>query len=124
MTCDEPFLAMEYCDGGNLKTFLYQDKKCKITLQEMLGLLKDIVSAVEYLHRHNYVHCNIKLDNIFLTNKKRTAKLGGFRLARSLKSSSMKCEKNMSTQSDMFCGLYFPTIFTSICRTIQAFETI
>ena len=63
------YLAMEYCNGGELKSFLikYQEKnKCAFSEEIVQYLMRQIMGAMCYLHSKNITHQNIKLENILL----------------------------------------------------------
>ena len=58
------FIIMEYINGGNLYSLI---KKRRV-LQEKVAkfIFKQMISALKYIHSHNIVHRDIKLDNILL----------------------------------------------------------
>ncbi|XP_038602545.1 inhibitor of nuclear factor kappa-B kinase subunit beta [Tachyglossus aculeatus] len=64
---DLPLLAMEYCQGGDLRKFLNQFENC-CGLREgaILTLLSDIASALRYLHENRIIHRDLKPENIVL----------------------------------------------------------
>ncbi|XP_075457654.1 inhibitor of nuclear factor kappa-B kinase subunit beta isoform X1 [Ascaphus truei] len=64
---DLPLLAMEYCEGGDLRKYLNQYENC-CGLQEgaILTLLCDISSALRYLHENRIIHRDLKPENIVL----------------------------------------------------------
>ncbi|MBA3817379.1 MAG: serine/threonine protein kinase [Deltaproteobacteria bacterium] len=83
------FMVMEIVDGEPLNRLLFREKRlgfrkaCEIVLQ--------VAEALHYIHRQNVVHCDIKTENILISEEdhegKRTrmvAKLLDFGLARSL----------------------------------------
>ncbi|CAM6001477.1 unnamed protein product, partial [Sphagnum balticum] len=58
------FLAMEYVSGGEL--FDYIIKNGKVSECEARRYFQQIISAIEYCHRHAVVHRDIKPENILL----------------------------------------------------------
>ncbi|XP_010615399.1 inhibitor of nuclear factor kappa-B kinase subunit beta isoform X3 [Fukomys damarensis] len=64
---DLPLLAMEYCQGGDLRKYLNQFENC-CGLREgaTLTLLSDIASALRYLHENRIIHRDLKPENIVL----------------------------------------------------------
>uniref|UniRef100_A0A8C6N0I8 Inhibitor of nuclear factor kappa-B kinase subunit beta n=1 Tax=Mus spicilegus TaxID=10103 RepID=A0A8C6N0I8_MUSSI len=64
---DLPLLAMEYCQGGDLRRYLNQFENC-CGLREgaVLTLLSDIASALRYLHENRIIHRDLKPENIVL----------------------------------------------------------
>ncbi|KAE8619361.1 hypothetical protein XENTR_v10009735 [Xenopus tropicalis] len=64
---DLPLLAMEYCEGGDLRKYLNQFENC-CGLKEgpILTLLSDISSALRYLHENRIIHRDLKPENIVL----------------------------------------------------------
>ena len=61
---DNFFMIMPYASRGQLYTLLKQNTKFdqKMTSQ----FLREIISAVKYLHEHNIIHRDIKPENILL----------------------------------------------------------
>ena len=63
------YLVMEYCNGGGLSECLEQyQKKYKRPFPEEIVqyLMRQILSAINYLHKKNILHRDIKLDNILV----------------------------------------------------------
>ena len=63
------YFIMEYCNGGNLKIVLekYQKKFGKPFSEEIIQyLMRQIMSAFNYIHRKSIIHRDIKLENILL----------------------------------------------------------
>ena len=73
------YFIMEYISKGNMFGLIPQDKKKRISSQVVASLMKDIISAVYFLHNMNppIIHRDIKPENVLLTEKL-TAKLTDF----------------------------------------------
>ncbi|XP_062995602.1 inhibitor of nuclear factor kappa-B kinase subunit beta isoform X2 [Elgaria multicarinata webbii] len=64
---DLPLLAMEYCQGGDLRRHLNQlENCCGLRERAILILLSDIASALRYLHENRIIHRDLKPENIVL----------------------------------------------------------
>ena len=72
-------LSMEYCAGGSLTGFITsrftnnenstgQPLGLYITEDEARFFFKQFIGAVEYCHKHNVMHRDLKLDNTLLDN--------------------------------------------------------
>lgn len=60
------FLILEYMQGGTV--FDYLNLIGKIPLKTTLKFLKDIITAITYIHEKNIAHRDIKPENILLTD--------------------------------------------------------
>ena len=76
---DIAFLVMEFVDGDDLKHHL--DKGNLYTLEQTLGIMGDLLSALEYAHRQSIVHRDIKPANLLIETNGRV-KLTDFGVAR------------------------------------------
>uniref|UniRef100_A0A1A7X472 IkappaB kinase n=1 Tax=Iconisemion striatum TaxID=60296 RepID=A0A1A7X472_9TELE len=66
-TNDLPLLAMEYCQGGDLRKYLnILENCCGMREGSILILLSDISSALKYLHNNRIIHRDLKPENIVL----------------------------------------------------------
>lgn len=66
-TNDLPLLAMEYCQGGDLRKYLnLLENCCGLREGSVLILLRDISSALTYLHKKRIIHRDLKPENIVL----------------------------------------------------------
>ena len=97
------YLVMELCNGGGLSDCLEEYKKTykKAFPEETVQyLMRQIVSAINYLHKKGILHRDIKLDNVLINyenekdriNKnmlKATVKIIDFGFARHLEKSSL-----------------------------------
>jgi serine/threonine protein kinase len=59
------YYVMEYLEGESLRS--YVKRKGRLTESEMWSTLRPIMSAVNYLHKQNMTHLDVKPDNIMLT---------------------------------------------------------
>jgi len=57
-------IIMEYINGGNLFSFL--KKRRKVSEKTAKFLYKQIILGIKYIHSHNIVHRDIKLENILI----------------------------------------------------------
>lgn len=60
------YFIYEYFEGMNLyEYFVLHDK---MTEMQIKNIFIQIVNAVDFLHLHNIIHCDLKLDNIIINN--------------------------------------------------------
>jgi len=59
-------IVMEYCGGGELFDRIV--KKKTYTEKEAQVVLRQITSAIKYLHDHKIAHCDLKPDNLLFLN--------------------------------------------------------
>ncbi|XP_022714638.1 serine/threonine-protein kinase tricorner-like [Durio zibethinus] len=79
------YLVMEYLPGGDMMTLLM--RKDTLTEDEARFYVGQTVLAIESIHKHNYVHRDIKPDNLLLDHNGHM-KLSDFGLCKPLDSSS------------------------------------
>uniref|UniRef100_A0A672J8Z3 Inhibitor of nuclear factor kappa-B kinase subunit alpha n=1 Tax=Salarias fasciatus TaxID=181472 RepID=A0A672J8Z3_SALFA len=64
---DLPLLAMEYCSRGDLRRVLSKPENCCGLMEsEVLSLLNDVGSGIQYLHENKIIHRDLKPENIVL----------------------------------------------------------
>uniref|UniRef100_A0A3Q1GI22 Inhibitor of nuclear factor kappa-B kinase subunit alpha n=1 Tax=Acanthochromis polyacanthus TaxID=80966 RepID=A0A3Q1GI22_9TELE len=64
---DLPLLAMEYCSRGDLRKMLGKPENCcGLKESEVLSLLNDVGSGIQYLHENKIIHRDLKPENIVL----------------------------------------------------------
>uniref|UniRef100_A0A8D3D1P6 Inhibitor of nuclear factor kappa-B kinase subunit alpha n=1 Tax=Scophthalmus maximus TaxID=52904 RepID=A0A8D3D1P6_SCOMX len=64
---DLPLLAMEYCSRGDLRKVLSTPENCcGLKESEVLSLLNDVGSGIQYLHENKIIHRDLKPENIVL----------------------------------------------------------
>ncbi|OMO73730.1 hypothetical protein COLO4_26885 [Corchorus olitorius] len=79
------YLVMEYLPGGDMMTLLM--RKDTLTEDEARFYVGQTVLAIESIHKHNYIHRDIKPDNLLL-DRNGHMKLSDFGLCKPLDSSS------------------------------------
>lgn len=79
------YLVMEYCEGGNLESYI-NERGGRLSEKEALRILKKIVKGYQYLHSLNIVHRDLKLANILTHHGEvKIADLGYSKLVENLK---------------------------------------
>lgn len=65
------YFVMPFLDGASLGHLVgrRESKGQGFTQEEVLGLLTRVLSALQYLHRNNLFHRDIKPDNVFVTRE-------------------------------------------------------
>ena len=83
------FMVMEFVDGEPLHRILFREKR--LSVRKACEIVLQVAEALHYIHKQNVVHCDIKTENILISEEesegKRTkmvAKLLDFGLARPL----------------------------------------
>jgi predicted Ser/Thr protein kinase len=86
------FMIMEFVDGEPLNRILFREKR--LNIRKACEIVLNVAEALHYIHKQNVVHCDIKTENILISEEehegKRTkmvVKLLDFGLARSLTAS-------------------------------------
>jgi serine/threonine-protein kinase 11 len=83
---DEVYLVLEYADCGSVGALI--DRGEDLDRASVFSILKQVVTAIKYLHDLSYVHQDIKPWNILLDSTGR-AILGDFGVGHSFESASM-----------------------------------
>ncbi|CAL4891053.1 unnamed protein product [Urochloa decumbens] len=79
------YLIMEYLPGGDMMTLLM--RKDTLTEDESRFYVAETILAIESIHKHSYIHRDIKPDNLLL-DRSGHLKLSDFGLCKPLDSSS------------------------------------
>jgi calcium-dependent protein kinase len=64
---NEIFLVQELCSGGELFDRLDDQPDCHFTEKQCVGLVKQMLSAVRYMHSNGIVHRDLKLENFLFS---------------------------------------------------------
>ncbi|KAF4352440.1 hypothetical protein G4B88_018872 [Cannabis sativa] len=91
------YLIMEYLPGGDMMTLLM--RKDTLTEDEARFYVGETVLAIESIHKHNYIHRDIKPDNLLL-DKDGHMKLSDFGLCKPLDCSNLQ-EKDFSVGNNL-----------------------
>lgn len=75
------YIVMEYIDGIDMKRYT-RFRGGRLMPQEVFALLRDVLKALNAVHRDNIIHRDISPDNIMLTRDLRRAVLIDFGAAR------------------------------------------
>lgn len=100
-----PFYVMEYLQGKTLTQYLIE--KEKISFEEALPLMIQVLGALRQTHKRGIIHRDLKPDNIFLVptfNNKNIVKILDFGIARNLNTMSMVRLTNIA---DYFGSPYY-----------------
>jgi serine/threonine protein kinase len=69
-TSSRCLMEMEYCKGGHLRKMLSRKSKSgKLPEEDVHTIMKQLFSAIEYIHSKDYIHRDIKPENILFTDK-------------------------------------------------------
>lgn len=79
LATDEPYIVMEYVDGNNLADIL--SAHGPFGIDEAIGFLAQISSALAAAHEQNIVHRDVKPANVLIDNKTNQATLTDFGVA-------------------------------------------
>ncbi|XP_026174642.1 hormonally up-regulated neu tumor-associated kinase homolog isoform X2 [Mastacembelus armatus] len=83
------YMAMELCAGGDLMDRICEQKR--LEEREVRRYIRQILSAVEHLHKHGIVHRDLKIEN-FLLDEHNNIKIVDFGLSNTLKADSLALE--------------------------------
>jgi len=59
-----PFMVMEYASGGDLQQYFPQGRALPISA--ILPVVMQVASALQYVHNHGLIHCDVKPENMLL----------------------------------------------------------
>lgn len=79
-------IIYEYFDGIDLydyftKEGLFDDVKRYLLNEDVVLILKQIIRGLKYLHSHNIIHCDLKLENLLIDKKTKQIKIIDFDLS-------------------------------------------
>ena len=106
------YLIMEYVKGGELYDLVSEKRMSE---KEALYYFKQICSAIQYLHRQDIVHGDIKVENILIDMNQKIAKLCDFGAA------AEKCDHPITS---ICCTLEYaaPETFGATCQMTKPMD--
>ncbi len=95
---DLTYMAMEFLEGEDLRE--YCKKGSLLPLRKVLNIIAETASALDYAHRHEVIHRDIKPGNIMILKNGRT-KVTDFGIAKAVSSSETKSGVVLGTPNYM-----------------------
>lgn len=71
----DDYIVMDFIDGVTLADMIKDNDEWLRNKRNLRKMLSQLVDAIEYLHQHHVVHCDIKADNLMLTHGDRNLML-------------------------------------------------
>eukprot|EP00300_Choanocystis_sp_HF-7_P019502 c20360_g3_i2.p1 GENE.c20360_g3_i2~~c20360_g3_i2.p1 ORF type:complete len:809 (+),score=195.19 c20360_g3_i2:201-2627(+) len=92
---DSVMIVMEFVDGGNVLSYVNRHRLANgsVDLELVRKLFRQILRAVEYLHHCNVVHCDVKPDNILVSESLNRVKLCDFGVSRLINTTSRSAQR-------------------------------
>lgn len=82
----QQYIVMEYVNGTDLKTYIKE--KTPVSLELVVNIMSQILSAINVAHRHGIIHRDIKPQNILITDNNEV-KITDFGIAIALSDTSL-----------------------------------
>lgn len=88
---DNLYLALEYVNGGDLATYIKGSPGRRLPLEEAVKLMLEVADGMAHAHSLNFVHRDIKPQNVLLANDGgvNTAKVTDLGLAKNFENSGL-----------------------------------
>lgn len=64
-TTNNVYLIMEYCQDGDLSTYLRNNE---VSESDVIDILLQIINGFKCLHQNNVIHRDFKLENVLINN--------------------------------------------------------
>lgn len=86
---DRLYIVMEYADGGDLSEYIknFKRRNERIPTTTLMSIFILLCLSIDYIHKKNILHRDIKTQNVFLKNNA-FIKLGDFGISKLLDSST------------------------------------
>lgn len=72
---------MEYCDGGDLDSFIRHQMGRPISEKKVWKFFIQLAQGLAHLHKHGILHRDIKTMNIYLTSQHENIRIGDLGIA-------------------------------------------
>jgi serine/threonine protein kinase len=95
---DLTYLAMEFLEGGDLRRYCQKDSR--LPLRRVLRIISETALALDYAHKNNVIHRDVKPANIMLL-KNGKIKVTDFGIAKAVSSSQTKSGVILGTPNYM-----------------------
>jgi len=94
------YLITEYCDGGDLFTLLTRGGQLNSFFTERIirSIMRQVFSALVYLHSKNIIHGDIKLENILVDSENLSSFTKGNSTSLEIKLIDFGCSRKMTTE--------------------------
>lgn len=93
------WIAMDYIDGDDVEQLVHQKFPAGMPADAVLAIVSAVAEALDYAHRQNIVHRDVKPSNILVTNSsdvEQRVLLADFGIARQLSDPSGLTESNLA----------------------------
>ncbi|MCM1139347.1 MAG: protein kinase [Muribaculum sp.] len=69
------YIVMDYVDGSTIAELVERGDEWLADEANVRKMMQELLDVIDYLHQHNLVHCDIKVDNVMITAGTRNAML-------------------------------------------------
>lgn len=66
---DRFLILFEYLDNKDLWEYFFKDHTKKLSSKQIAKYIWQLCDALEFLHQHNIIHADVKLENILIDNQ-------------------------------------------------------
>ena len=109
-----PFIFMEFASGGSIKSLI--ETYGNLHENIIKNYLRQVLIALDFMHSHNIIHCDLKCSNILLDSNTGEIKLSDFGSAKEIDNNNAKgligtlpwcapeilCNKNYGSKIDIW----------------------
>lgn len=69
------YIVMDFVDGQTLSSMIAESDPWLENPENIRQMLTVLIDVIDYLHRHNVIHCDVKCDNVMITRDTRNVML-------------------------------------------------